>query len=302
MSLQYKQSFQGLRIVGLPPDRCHATKGDLVRVYFQLSAPPPLGWAYIFTSVWRSLAYPVKRQTGVDGDAVWIDCIPDELAAIHREQLDYAIAQTNVIYQNKAQAQAREAEREKQLQAELRLKLELLSHTLYPAAAPRVEKGSLMARLFRYVCGRGTEKDPLPGGQAAVAAPVENRRDYHHGRFDGAAIAADGHSLQLDYFDHDQGGTRFRYRYVVSLHAPPRLISGFIHEDSRLDYEIPFERIPHHVISDAQDWLAAEMKVNRDEPLTNTLSALLNYLREHENSSCGGGRSILEPVAGEGGG
>ena len=284
MSLPYRKSFQGLEIVGLPAERCHATKGDLVRVYFQLSDSPPLGWAYIFTSVWRSLAYPMKRQTGVDGDTIWIDCIPDDVATCHWAQLQYAMTQANVIYQQKAQEQARDEARQKQLHSQLRFKLEELSQTLYPEPAPQVHHLSLIAKLVRCLCGRGKEKHLSPVERRAVAAPVENLREYHHGYFDGAAIAADGKSLELDYYDHDQGGGRFCFRYVFSAHAAPRLVSGFIHEESQLDYEIAFERIPRHVISEAQDWLRSQIAAYRNEPITKVLTELLEYLNDHENA------------------
>jgi hypothetical protein len=283
MSLPFRKSFQGLQIVALPAERCFVTKEDLVRVYFQLSEPTPLGWAYIFTSVWRSLAYPMKRQTGVDGDALWIDCVPEEIEPCHWLQLEYAVAQTNAIYQQKAQEQARDQERQKHSQMQLRSKLEELSQSLYPRPTPPVPDGSLIARCYRFLCGERNEPPLLPVGRA-VEARTESVRDYHHGRFDGAAVTPDGHTLKLDYIDHDQGGARFCFRYVLSADAAPRLASGFIHEDSRLEYEIPFERIPRHVVHEAQDWLTAQIEAQRGQPSTRRLTELLEHLSEQENA------------------
>jgi len=284
MSLAFKKSFPGLKIVGLPAERCHATKGDLVRVFFQLSDPPPLGWAYIFTSVWRSLAYPRKRPTGVEGDAIWIDCMLEEVATCHWAQLEYAIMQTNAIYLQKAEKQAREEERQSQLSSQLRSKLEALRQTLYPAPPPQVPERSVIARLKRLICGDSKEQPLLPAGGRAAVAPAENMRDYHHGHFDGASLALDDRSLHMDYYDHDQGGTRFCFRYVLSASAAPRLVSGFIHEGSHLDYEIPFGRIPHHVISEAQDWLSSQIAADRNAPIRQRLTELLEYLKEQEKA------------------
>src|SRR5258708_3518321 len=96
-------------------------------------------------------------------------------------------------------------------------------------------------------------------------------RDYHHSHFEGASIAPDGQSLLLDYFDHDQGGTRLCFRYIIPLHASPRLITGYAHEDSRSETEIRFGTIPRHVLSEAQGWLTWNSEAARGKPLAKTL-------------------------------
>jgi len=278
MSLPYQTSFQGLKLAGLLADRCHPIKGDLVRIYFQLSEPPPLGWSYLFTNVWRGLGCPMNRQTGVDGDAIWLDCIPEEVAASLWSQLEQALLETNAIYQNKAREQAGDEARQRQLQAQLYFKLQELRQTLYPAPARRTWKDSFIATWVRSLFGGQEEKRTRP-------VAVEARRDYHRGCFEGAAISADGQSLELDYFDHDPEGVRFRYRYVISPRAAPRLMSGFIHEASSLDYEIPFERVPPHAIKKAKDWLISQIVGQHDEPVPALLTELLEYLNEPRNTA-----------------
>ena len=278
MSLPYQTSFQGLKLAGLLADRCHPIQGDLVRIYFQLSEPPPLGWSYLFTNVWRGLGCPMNRQTGVDGDAIWLDCIPEEVAASLWSQLEQALLETNAIYQNKAREQAGDEARQRQLQAQLYFKLQELRQTLYPAPARRTWKDSFIATWVRSLFGGQEEKRTRP-------VAVEARRDYHRGCFEGAAISADGQSLELDYFDHDPEGVRFRYRYVISPRAAPRLMSGFIHEASSLDYEIPFERVPPHAIKKAKDWLISQIVGQHDEPVPALLTELLEYLNEPRNTA-----------------
>ena len=288
MRLPYNKAFQSLKIIRLATECCHTTKGDLFRIYFQLSESPPLGWAYIFTTVWRSVTYPMKRQTGVERDTIWIDCIPNEVATCHLRHLEYAIAQTSAIYIQEAQEQGRNAARQAELHAQFRSKLEELSQTLYPEVVPQFQFGSMIAKWLRSIFRRGKQRSESPARHGAVLAPSNDIDDYHHGHFDGAAIAPDGHALWLDYYDHDQGGIRYCFRYVISAYAPPRLVSGYTHENSRLDYEIPFERIPRHVFSEARHWLASHIEAQRDKPIIksiNSLSELLEYLKEHENAT-----------------
>jgi hypothetical protein len=284
MRVPYKKSFQGLKIIGLATERCYKLKEPLVRMYFQLSEPPPLGWSYIFTTIWRSLAYPTKRQTGVEMDAIWIDCIPEEVETNHIRQLEDALTQTNDIYKREAIKQANNVAYQSQLDSHLKLKLEELSQALYPTPSQPLKKRSLITRLLDFFIQNGSEKK-LRLQRTPVLDQLNDMRDYHHSRFEGASIAPDGRSLMLDYYDHDQGGTRFCFRYVISTHASPRLISGYTHEDSLLDYEIPLERIPRHVFKEAQGWLTSRMTVDCDKLLTRTLVELSEYLKMLENTA-----------------
>ncbi len=285
MRVPYKKSFQGLKIIGLATERCHEVKKPLVRMYFQLSEPPPLGWSYIFTTVWRPLAYPAKCQAGVEMDAIWIDCIPEEVKTNHIRHLEDALAQTNDIYKREAIKQANNKAYQVQLDSHLKLKLEELSQTLYPTAPPLTENRSLIKRLRSFFFQSGKEKKPLPVQRTPVLEELNDMRDYHHSRFEGAALAPDGRSLLMDYYDHDQGGTRFCFRYVISAHASPRLVSGYTHEDSRLDYEIPLERIPRHVFKEAQGWLASRIETDFEKSKAQGLVELLAYLKTHETAA-----------------
>jgi hypothetical protein len=283
MRLPYNKSFQGLKITKLATECCHATKGDLVRIYFQLSEPPPLGWAYVFTTVWRSLANPMKRQVGVERDAIWIDCAPDEVATCHLKELEYAVAQTSTIYCQEARKQASDQAHQAESHAQLRSKLEALNAALYPATVPHPPNNiSIIAKWFRYILGNRPK--PAPPAQSNICRePLDDVRDYHHGCFESATIAPDGQSLSLDYFDHEPGGTRYCFRYVVSTQSPPRLVSGYTHEDSRLDYEIPLERIPRQVFCQARHWLTCHIDSQRDRTSQKSLAELLGYLNKHSH-------------------
>jgi hypothetical protein len=154
-----KKALQDLRITGLDTERSHAIAGALVRIYFQLSEPPPLGWSYIFTTVWQAVAYPLKRQAGMEGDAIWIDCIPEEIGTYHIKQLESAVAQANAKYRDGARQQRLKTNRQAELDVQLRSRLEDLSRTLYPVgelagssgAAQRFLGSAFLAKLRRFL-------------------------------------------------------------------------------------------------------------------------------------------------------
>ncbi len=144
--------FQAVTIARLDTDRSHAITGEAARVYFQLSGPPPLGWSYIFTTIWQTTAYPAKGQAGVENDALWIDCVPEEVVKHHFGRLTAAVQQANQQYGQKAQQQAFQEGQQAQADTVLRAKLEAVSRTLYPApnlSESRCEPGSFFGRMFR---------------------------------------------------------------------------------------------------------------------------------------------------------
>jgi hypothetical protein len=110
--------------------------------------------------------------------------------------------------------------------------------------------------------------------------------DYQHSHFEGVSLAPNGCELLLDYFDHDQGGTRLCFRYVLPLGASPKRITGYAHESSRSEREIRFGEIPRHVFREAADWLIANAEIARThqrDTLAQTLTHHLEHLRRHEN-------------------
>src|SRR5690349_7223934 len=115
-----RRRFADLKIAGVAMERSHLIGGSLVRVHFRLSAAPPLGWSYIFATVWRAVQYPEKRPAGVEADTIWIDCNPDEVETCHLRNLDQAVSQANIEYKVKAQDQALNAGRRAQLESQQR--------------------------------------------------------------------------------------------------------------------------------------------------------------------------------------
>ncbi len=93
------RGFQDLRISGLHLERCHVANYPAIRIYLKLSDSPPLGWAYIFTTVWNSTVYDSKPPAGVEDGAIWIECALEELRQFHLTQLEKVLAQANATYQ-----------------------------------------------------------------------------------------------------------------------------------------------------------------------------------------------------------
>ena len=132
MRVSHMKSLRDLSIIGLDTERSHAIGGEMVRVYFRVSSPPPLGWSYIFTTTWNTVVYPLKRPAGVESEAIWIDCIPEEVGTYHLERLEIAVAQTNAKYRDGARQQSANASHHAELEAQRRSKLRDLDQTLYP--------------------------------------------------------------------------------------------------------------------------------------------------------------------------
>lgn len=112
--------------------------------------------------------------------------------------------------------------------------------------------------------------------------------DYRHSHFDGVSLSPDGQELLLDYFDHDQGGTRLCFRYVIPLSAPPKRVTGYAHESSRSAHEIRFGEIPRHAFREAEDWLVTNAEVARAQhwdKLAKMLTEHIEHLRAHANDA-----------------
>jgi len=155
MRLSHLRSLQDLKVIGLDTERSHAIGGAMVRIYFRLSGPPPLGWSYIFTTTWNAGVHSLKRSVGVDSDRIWIDCTLEEVETYHG-RLESAVAQTNAKYREAARQQAINASHQAESEARLRLKLQDLSQALYPAdepidnsSSPRFLSNALVTKLSR---------------------------------------------------------------------------------------------------------------------------------------------------------
>jgi len=155
MRVSNMKSLRDLKLIGLDAERSHAIAGGRVRIFFRLSETPPLGWSYVFMTTWKALD-PSKRPTGVDGDAICIDCIPEEMGPHYLERLEKAVEESNKTYRETALQQAIHTSHKIEADAQLRAKLQQLSQTLYPptkpvvSATPRFLGSELLGRLWHF--------------------------------------------------------------------------------------------------------------------------------------------------------
>jgi len=127
-----KAPFQDLRITGLNGELCYPVEGHTLRLYLQLSSPPPLGWAYLLSQVWNAVEYPNKRRVGIESDTLWIECPPDELRTEHLARLELAIDETCERFHAQRQQKQLAIENQRELSRQTQLKLDKLARSFEP--------------------------------------------------------------------------------------------------------------------------------------------------------------------------
>lgn len=177
-----KAQFQDLSITGLIGERCYPVDGSTLRIHLQLSAPPPLGWSFLFTQVWQTTAYPGKRPVGIEGDALWIECAPEDVRGIHLAHLEQALAQTNEHYRAQHLQKQLAAERQRELSRQTQLKLDALARSFSPPppAEPDHEPGeqpprSLTGRIMDFL--RSPFAPPADGMRDEPDRNLHRRRE-----------------------------------------------------------------------------------------------------------------------------
>ena len=125
------QTFQPLIFAGLIEDRCHLVDGPVTRIYFQLSQPPPLGWSHLFNLAWLAMPHSVPRRIGIEGDSIWIECVPSEVLT-HLPELEAAMDQANAGHIAAMQRRDELVRQRQELEAQTRSQLAALAEQLNP--------------------------------------------------------------------------------------------------------------------------------------------------------------------------
>lgn len=146
-----RPSFQAVRLVGLEAASNRTMSGEPARICLRLSAPPPYGWSHLFTQVWRAMDYPGKCPAGMETGAVWLDCRPEELASVHLQYVEQAIALTNARHRDKLAAQAADAAQQLELQRQLEAKLRDVGQAVFPAGPAAEPPMSAAARIKAFL-------------------------------------------------------------------------------------------------------------------------------------------------------
>jgi hypothetical protein len=126
--------FQPLILARLVEDRCHLVDGPVARIYFQLSQPPPLGWSHLFNLAWLAVAHSVPRRIGIEGDSLWIECVPSELFT-HLPELEAALDQANAGHIAALQRREERMRERQELEAQTRSQLTALAEQFNPPAS-----------------------------------------------------------------------------------------------------------------------------------------------------------------------
>jgi len=51
-----KGRFRDVSISDILDERSYAVEGNVLRIYLKLAGPPPVGWAFMFNTVWESVS------------------------------------------------------------------------------------------------------------------------------------------------------------------------------------------------------------------------------------------------------
>jgi hypothetical protein len=129
------RAFHALKIAALLEERCYVVKGPFVRLHLQLSEPPPVGWSYLFTRAWQEAPHVLERDVGIEGDVIWITCIPAEFIDYHLPELEAAITMANGRYWESAQRNARVEQQRLEREQQARAEVAALAGNLYPRPA-----------------------------------------------------------------------------------------------------------------------------------------------------------------------
>ena len=143
--------FKELRITcSILEDRCYTIHGDVVRIYLQLSHTPPLGWSFMFTSLWQ-MEEPngARPRAGVEGDAIWIECSPAEMRASYLPELECVVGQANACFRPSLQQKAAALATQQRLDDKARSQLHDLRCSLDPAP-PLARKGTRFGTAGRF--------------------------------------------------------------------------------------------------------------------------------------------------------
>jgi len=109
---QHGDQFNDLKIVGFDPARVTSSQqgAGMRQMPLQLSARPPLEWGPLLEARYEHSFSGDKRTIKVIGAYIYVDCVPEELAAI-LEDLKPMVSQTNEAYRADLARQA--AQRQK---------------------------------------------------------------------------------------------------------------------------------------------------------------------------------------------
>ena len=118
--------FTDIRITGLDLERTRKSRTypGLRNVFLSLSETPPRAWSKFFAASRQHPRHQHWRDAWVEGKAIVVDCVPDEIETYHMADLRFDIENANQRYRECLASAAKRAARERDAQAEERARLE----------------------------------------------------------------------------------------------------------------------------------------------------------------------------------
>lgn len=108
-------AFEDIRITGLDLSRTRQSDRapGLRHMFLSLSARPASEWSEIFAAERRFPRHTMWRKAWVEGGAIVVDCVPEEIETHHLCDVREDVAETNKKYRdwlNRVEDQARSEE------------------------------------------------------------------------------------------------------------------------------------------------------------------------------------------------
>ena len=93
-------AFDDVLITGLAVERTQqsSTAPGLRYMHLTLSARPTAEWGEMFIAERRFPRHSMWREAWVEGDAIVVDCVPEEIEQYHLRDLKEDVANTNQTY------------------------------------------------------------------------------------------------------------------------------------------------------------------------------------------------------------
>jgi hypothetical protein len=95
-------TFEDISITGLATERTRASRNGsgLRHIFLTLSAKPPAAWVELLKAERQFPRHTMWREVWVEGDAIVIDCAPEEIEKYHLRDLKEGVASTNKKYRD----------------------------------------------------------------------------------------------------------------------------------------------------------------------------------------------------------
>ena len=92
--------FSDIKIIGLDDDYTVTSPQDasLLYIFLKLSQTPPPLWQKHFTEARKIPRHPKWRRAWLDRKFIVVECKPDELEAVHLNDLKHDVATANAKY------------------------------------------------------------------------------------------------------------------------------------------------------------------------------------------------------------